>query len=229
MKKLLAMLLAVIMVAAMTALPVTALADDEPAPVGEEPVPAEELPVTVECDSVTVDNDSGKDVSVNLRYTGTELISSFRFKVNCDVPLKDVYSDLNVQFNPEEGLVIIWADDGASFGACTLCSMVFEITGLYEKGTYPIGIELVDVTAASALPTTLKASDGELIINKDPLMGDVDFDGDVDNTDLIRVARFIVKMVEFTPRQVYVGDMDHSGEITNSDLITIARIIVGLA
>ncbi len=61
--------------------------------------------------------------------------------------------------------------------------------------------------------------------------GDVDGDGEISNTDLIMVARYIVELRdENTIADIeQYGDMDGDEIITNTDLISIARIIVGLA
>ncbi len=62
------------------------------------------------------------------------------------------------------------------------------------------------------------------------LKGDVNLSGKVENTDLILVARYIVKIYTAETKQNVekYGDMNGDGVVTNTDLITIARIIVGL-
>ncbi len=64
------------------------------------------------------------------------------------------------------------------------------------------------------------------------LLGDIDGDDEITNTDLIIIARYIVDAIDETSDEYAAvkqyGDMNADGEITNTDLITVARIIVGL-
>ena len=59
------------------------------------------------------------------------------------------------------------------------------------------------------------------------IKGDVNGDNEVDNRDLVIVARHLVG---FTLEDVLLyADMDDSGEVNNADLVLLARILVGLA
>ncbi|MBE6948761.1 MAG: hypothetical protein E7456_02830 [Ruminococcaceae bacterium] len=61
--------------------------------------------------------------------------------------------------------------------------------------------------------------------------GDVNCDGEVSNSDLVMVARFIVGMYEDNAEVSddirAAADLNQDGDITNSDLVMIARSIVG--
>ena len=63
-------------------------------------------------------------------------------------------------------------------------------------------------------------------------LGDVDLDGNITNTDLVMVARYIVGLYDVESEEADIiaslGDMDNDGKITNTDLISIARVIVGI-
>ena len=66
--------------------------------------------------------------------------------------------------------------------------------------------------------------------NAHPL-GDIDGDGEITNTDIVNIARYIVGITEGdtkTAVEAY-ADMNGDGKVDNSDLVTVARIIVGLA
>jgi hypothetical protein len=56
--------------------------------------------------------------------------------------------------------------------------------------------------------------------------GDVTGDSDVDNRDLIMIARFIVHLVEFDSVQRASADFNGDSEINNADLIEIAKYVV---
>ena len=57
--------------------------------------------------------------------------------------------------------------------------------------------------------------------------GDVNLDGEISNSDLVMIARYIVGLETSEDVKTY-GDMDGDGNVTNSDLVALARIIVGL-
>ena len=58
------------------------------------------------------------------------------------------------------------------------------------------------------------------------IKGDVSGDGVVDNRDLIMIARYLVKLVEFNDMQKEAADWNEDGRINNTDLVLIARYIV---
>ncbi len=58
--------------------------------------------------------------------------------------------------------------------------------------------------------------------------GDVNIDGDINNEDLILLARYVVGAEELTDAQFENADMNNDSAATNADVIKLARIIVGL-
>ncbi|MDE6729444.1 MAG: dockerin type I repeat-containing protein [Oscillospiraceae bacterium] len=60
------------------------------------------------------------------------------------------------------------------------------------------------------------------------LPGDVDGNGTVDITDVIRMNRVYVGCQKFTPEQIKAGDVDHDGKISLSDSMLVLRYLVGL-
>ena len=148
--------------------------------------------------------------------------------ISSEIPIKDITSEYNYVYNEENGKIVIWANDGESFGASTICTITYVISDWYKNGSYPITIEFIDASDAEADELTLATSDGEIIIDNRYLLGDLDFDGDVDNADLILVARYIVELEQFNDKEFFVADVDQNGVVDNADLIIIARIIVEL-
>ncbi len=90
------------------------------------------------------------------------------------------------------------------------CSDVFVIT--YADG-------MADWTTPTWMGYDTK-NDGKAAI----IVGDVNGDGGITNSDLILIARHIVGIEE---TDVVAGDLNGDGTISNEDLITVARIIVG--
>ncbi|MDE6730658.1 MAG: dockerin type I repeat-containing protein, partial [Oscillospiraceae bacterium] len=60
------------------------------------------------------------------------------------------------------------------------------------------------------------------------LPGDVDGNGIVDITDVIRMNRVYVGRQKFTPEQIKAGDVNHDGKISLSDSMQVLRYLVGL-
>ena len=82
-----------------------------------------------------------------------------------------------------------------------------------------------EYTFYSGTPTTLVAHFTEVFSG---LLGDVDFDGDVDVTDALLTMRYAMGIIEFTPEQLAVGDMDSNGTVNITDAVIILRIAMGL-
>ncbi len=111
--------------------------------------------------------------------------------------------------------------------------LMFTITFDYENGamksgTYPITVTVTDPRDGEIQDVEILAVDGSVTIKNYYLPGDVNMDGEVNNADLILVARYVVELVEFTDFQKEIGDMNKDGEVSNIDVIMIARVIVGL-
>lgn len=60
----------------------------------------------------------------------------------------------------------------------------------------------------------------------EPIMGDVNNDGEVSNADAVIVARYLVDLI--TEIDIEVADISGDGIITNADLVSIAKMLVGV-
>lgn len=58
--------------------------------------------------------------------------------------------------------------------------------------------------------------------------GDVNGDGTVSNTDLIKTARHVVDIEKLTGEELKRADINNDGQVNNEDIILTARRIVGL-
>ena len=65
-------------------------------------------------------------------------------------------------------------------------------------------------------------------VRSDGLIGDMNSDGSLTNSDLILIARMNVSLTETTERYSVIADMDGDGQVNNIDIILIARYIVNL-
>jgi hypothetical protein len=72
----------------------------------------------------------------------------------------------------------------------------------------------------------LLAFDGAVIVDNTYAKGDVTKDGEIDNRDLIMIARYLVGLVEFDEKQLEAADFNEDDIVNNTDLVLIARYIV---
>ena len=56
--------------------------------------------------------------------------------------------------------------------------------------------------------------------------GDVTLDGNVDNVDLVTLARYLVKLESLTAEQLTTADMNGDSDVDNKDLVELARYLV---
>jgi len=75
-------------------------------------------------------------------------------------------------------------------------------------------LELKTIKLKSKTPTTIQ--------------GDINGDGKITATDLLKMKRYIVYLEEFSEEEIKRGDMNEDNEITTTDLLKVKRIIVGL-
>ena len=54
---------------------------------------------------------------------------------------------------------------------------------------------------------------------------DVNFDGVLDEIDLLMVRRYLLKVMEFTPEQIEIADCNDNGDVDTSDLIELRRVL----
>ena len=56
--------------------------------------------------------------------------------------------------------------------------------------------------------------------------GDVNYDGNLNILDIVRIVNYILGIVEFTDMQFYLADMNQNGEIEILDLVILANAIL---
>ena len=54
---------------------------------------------------------------------------------------------------------------------------------------------------------------------------DVNFDGVLDEIDLLMVRRYLLKVMVFTPEQIEIADCNDNGDVDTSDLIELRRVL----
>jgi beta-glucosidase len=203
--------------------------NNAPLATGYAPVEKSEISnVGIVAEKVAADCKVDKTVEAKVVYNGDDDLTTVRLIVKCDVPIESVEAlgDNSIEFNPANGKVIVYAADGSAI-ADELFKINFKIDKWYKSGEYPIDLSLIEATDAEVEDVDAVVVDGAIIFDNTPLKGDVDDDGIVCNKDLILIARYLVKLIDFNEKQKIAADYNENGEINNADLILIARAIVG--
>ena len=182
--------------------------------------------VSIVAERVTVDTAEAQTAEVKVEYMGENDLTTVRLSLNSALPIREIVSDNDFEFNAADGRIIVYSADGTPIDK-QLFTIVYEFDGLVEDGEYPVDIEVEEVTDAEGNVTDATAKDGAVIVDNTYAKGDVNQDGTVDNRDLIMIARYLVGLVEFSEKQIEAADFNNDGIVNNSDLVLIARAIVG--
>ena len=137
-------------------------------------------------------------------------------------------SDFDFEYNPADGRIVVYDGAGEEIDG-VLFTINYEFVAVIPDGEYPIDLGILEVTDADSAVTYAVAIDGAIIVDNNYPIGDVTQDGEVDNRDLILIARYLVHLVEFNEKQKIAADFNEDGNINNTDLVLIARYIVSLA
>lgn len=78
------------------------------------------------------------------------------------------------------------------------------------------------ITNEGATVTEIKTSgDGQ----ESNVEFDVNFDGVVDEIDLLMVRKYILGSIEFTQEQIEAADYNDNGDVDTSDLLELRRVL----
>ncbi|MBR6007332.1 MAG: hypothetical protein IK064_06845 [Clostridia bacterium] len=187
---------------------------------------------------------SAVDVSVNTSLTvlGVSGTGITELDVSHNTQLKDLYckdnplTELDLSHNSQLYLNHIGLTGDGTIGTeliatgNTNCVYAVPAEGAEFLGWYNQSGTRLSTEAAytfySGTPTTLIAHFTEAV--PPALMGDVDFDGDVDITDALLTMRCAMGIITFTAEQIAVGDMDGSGAVNVTDAVMILRAAMGI-
>jgi beta-glucosidase len=202
---------------------------DRNAPLAEGYAPVEKSDVYntvgIVADTVTIDTAEVQGTQINVKYIGDEDITTARLYVDSALPIKEIVSDNEFEYNPADGRIVVYNADGAAVNR-DLFTIVYEFDGLVPDGVYPVDMTIIEVSDMNATLIDAVAIDGAIIADNTYAKGDVTQDGAVNNADLIMIARYLVGLVEFNDKQKESADYNDDGVIDNIDLVLIARAIV---
>jgi hypothetical protein len=175
-------------------------------------------------ETITVDTADVQTVELNVKYIGDTEITTARLYVDSALPIAEIVSENDFEYNPADGRIVVYKADGTAVDA-DLFTIVYEFDGLVDDGEYPVDLSIIEVTEDAAIIDAI-AIDGAVIIDNTYAKGDINQDGEVTNADLIMIARYLVGLVEFNDKQMEAADYDDNGTINNIDLVLIARALV---
>jgi hypothetical protein len=198
------------------------------APLATGYTPGVKSPVVTEsivAERITADSVAVDTAEAKVEYMGETELTTVRLTIACDVPVKEIVSQNDFEYNPATGAVIVYKSDGTAISN-ELFTIVFDLSTIIPDGTYPIDLTAIEVTDTETNKLDVGTRDGAVIIDNTVIKGDVNGDGEVDNRDLIMIARYLVDLVEFSAKQMEAADYNEDGVVDNKDLVLIARAIV---
>jgi beta-glucosidase len=176
-------------------------------------------------DEITVDTVAEQTAAVDVSYIGDAAITSARLSIDSALPIADIESEYDFEYNPANGEIVVYLTDGGEIEG-VLFTINYEFDAVVADGEYPVDLEVIEVTGADAEVIDGVAIDGAVIVDNNYPIGDVSQDGEIDNRDLIMIARYLVGLVEFNDKQMEAADFNEDGIVNNTDLVLIARYIV---
>jgi hypothetical protein len=101
-------------------------------------------------DTVTVYSGEAETADVDISYIGEGEISSVRLTIDSALPITSVTSDYSIEYNEDEKCVIVWEEDGESFGNGVLMTVHLDLNAdpALKAGEYDINLVIEDVTDA---------------------------------------------------------------------------------
>jgi predicted peptidase len=177
-------------------------------------------------DKVTVDTMNDTAAQVNVEYKGEDALTTVRLTIDSALPIASIDSVNDFEYNPANGEIVVYNSYGTDISN-PLFVINYEFDSLIADGEYPIALSLIEATKDS-VKTDAVTVDGAIIVDNVFAKGDVTMDGELDNRDLIMIARYLVELVDFNAKQKELADFDEDGDIDNVDLVLIARAIVSM-
>lgn len=129
----------------------------------------------------------------------------------------------------ENGWEMLWyhtnnvTTDGALF------RMTVKVSDDAAPGVYPITIQGVpaDIVDEKGNVIPVTCVSGSITIT-DVVPGDVNWDGERTNADVIYLARSLLGLVTLNDSQKSAADVNGDGIVSNADVIRLARVLIGL-
>lgn len=179
---------------------------------------------SITADTTEVTYGETDSASVDVTYTGDTAATSVRVQLDSELDILSVESKYDFEFNPADGWTIVYTTDAFNKG-----DVLFTVTldtAETLPNEYPVAVSIIEVTGEDAGLIDASAFGGAVTVKA--AKGDVNGDGQVDNRDLIMIARYLVHLTVFDAQQMETADYNSDGIVNNTDLVLIARAIVGV-
>jgi predicted peptidase len=188
---------------------------------------ADQQNVGIKVGTETVDAVNEDTVAVDVTYTGDATITSAMVTLDSKLPIAGIVSDNDFEYNPDTGMIVVYSPDGQEISD-PLFTINYNVDATVSDGEYPIVIKVIDVTDMTSGSIVVRGINGAVVVDNNYPIGDVSQDGEIDNRDLIMIARYLVGLVEFNEKQLEAADFNEDDIVNNTDLVLIARYIVTL-
>ena len=183
----------------------------------------------------------GSTISIPVMISGGAGFAGFTLTIQADsgLTLKKIekgalLSSANGMFTPNVSQKSVnWTSNENTAGEGELLILTFDVGEGIENGSVMnIALRLKDGKASNLAnvdeqPVSVRFED-IAVTAQAFVSGDVNSDGAVDTIDSIRLARFLVDLVELTPTQRLAADVDRDKDVTTTDAIRLAKYLVGL-
>lgn len=104
-------------------------------------------------------------------------------------------------------------------------TVTYDLSGVDFGNNSNFSIEVQDYATNY---TTIDISVGKDSTNIELIMGDLNFDGSIDNLDAVAVLRYDTGVIELDEEQKKTGDTNHDGTVDNLDAVLILKYDAGL-
>ncbi len=185
-------------------------------------------PVEITGSTVTAKCGEAERTSVDFVFTGDAELTSVRAVLTCEeFDILNVTSDYSMEYNPANGKLVVYnLDDIRDGDTVFTVEYDLDVSPWVGDGLHEAGIEVVEATGADAEFIRVDGLAGWIDIANEYVKGDVNRDGELNNADLVMIARYLVDLVEFDAKQMEIADFNDDGAVNNKDLVLIARALV---
>lgn len=169
----------------------------------------------------------GETAVVDITYDSEITATTLRFQLDTELDILNVTSDYDMEFNSENGMVIVYSVDGINNGD-VVCSVTFDldVSPWLKNGNYYIPINIIEATDADDEIFEISSVPAAVKISNEYLIGDVNCDGVISNADVVELARYLVDLTSLDSCALANADVNGDGIVSNIDLVKLVRMLV---
>ena len=184
---------------------------------------------------------SGSTITVPVLIKGGEKFAGFTLSISnsAELTLKSIekgalLKNADGMFTPNIAQQTVnWISSNGTAGEGELLLLTYDVSAAAKEGSkLTINIGLKDGKPSNMADANEKPIgvnfEAITVTVQSVLSGDVNGDGSVDTIDAIRLAKYLVGLVELTDAQMKAADVNGDGSVDTIDAIRLAKYLVGL-